>query len=34
VVRLFILATLFWGAVGMAMGAYIAAELVWPALNL
>jgi cytochrome c oxidase cbb3-type subunit 1 len=34
VVRLFILAALFWGAVGMAMGAYIAAELIWPALNL
>ena len=34
IVRMFVLATLFWGAVGMAMGALVAAQLVFPALNL
>jgi len=32
-VRLFALATVFWGVVGMAVGVLIAAQLVWPALN-
>ena len=34
VVRLFVIATIFWGAVGMAAGAFIAAQLIFPALNL
>ena len=34
VVRLFVIATLFWGVVGMGMGAFIAAQLIIPALNL
>ena len=34
VVRLFVIATLFWGVVGMAAGAFIAAQLIFPALNL
>ena len=33
VVRQFAIMTLFWGVVGMSIGAYIAAELIWPALN-
>ena len=34
VVRRFTLMTLFWGVLGMGMGAVIAAQLVWPELNL
>ena len=33
VVRQFTLATLIWGVIGMSMGAFIAAQLVWPQLN-
>ena len=33
VVRQFTLMTLVWGIVGMGMGVFIAAQLVWPALN-
>jgi cytochrome c oxidase cbb3-type subunit 1 len=33
VVRQFTVATILWGIVGMAVGAYIAAELAWPVLN-
>jgi cytochrome c oxidase cbb3-type subunit I len=33
VVRAFTLATIFWGIVGMGLGVFIAAELVWPGLN-
>lgn len=33
VVRQFTLMTLVWGIVGMSMGVFIAAQLVWPALN-
>lgn len=33
VVRAFTLATIFWGVVGMGLGVFIAAELVWPGLN-
>ena len=29
VVRQFTIATLIWGAIGMSMGAFIAAQLVW-----
>ncbi len=32
-VRLFTLAAVFWGVVGMAVGVLIAAQLAWPALN-
>ncbi len=32
-VRLFALASVFWGVVGMAVGVFIAAQLAWPALN-
>ena len=34
VIRRFTLMTLFWGVIGMGMGAVIAAQLVWPELNL
>src|SRR5688572_29472468 len=34
IVRLFVVATLFWGAVGLTAGAFIAAQLVFPSLNL
>ena len=34
VVRLFVLAGVFWAVVGMAMGVYIAFELAYPVLNL
>jgi cytochrome c oxidase cbb3-type subunit 1 len=34
VVRQFAIMTVVWGIVGMFVGVYIAAELVWPALNL
>ena len=34
VVRQFAVMTVVWGIVGMLVGVYIAAELVWPALNL
>ncbi|MFL9812584.1 cytochrome-c oxidase, cbb3-type subunit I [Stutzerimonas sp. VN223-3] len=34
VIRRFTLMTLFWGVVGMGMGTIIAAQLVWPELNL
>jgi cytochrome c oxidase cbb3-type subunit 1 len=33
VVKQFTIATILWGIVGMAVGAYIAAELAWPVLN-
>jgi cytochrome c oxidase cbb3-type subunit 1 len=33
VVRQFTIATIFWGVVGMLVGAVIAAQLAWPALN-
>ena len=33
VVRQFTIATLIWGVIGMSMGAFIAAQLVWPQLN-
>jgi cytochrome c oxidase cbb3-type subunit I len=33
VVRQFTIATIFWGVVGMLVGAIIAAQLAWPALN-
>jgi hypothetical protein len=33
VVRQFAIMTVVWGIVGMFVGVYIAAELVWPALN-
>ncbi|WP_286977860.1 cytochrome-c oxidase, cbb3-type subunit I [Pseudomonas sp.] len=33
VVRRFTLATLFWGIIGMFMGVFIAAQLVWPELS-
>ncbi|MGH8348731.1 MAG: cbb3-type cytochrome c oxidase subunit I, partial [Pseudomonas sp.] len=34
VVRQFVVATVFWGVVGMAMGVWIASQLVWPQMNL
>ncbi|WP_150304932.1 cytochrome-c oxidase, cbb3-type subunit I [Pseudomonas saliphila] len=34
VVRQFTIATLIWGVIGMAMGVFIAAQLVWPTLSL
>lgn len=34
VVRLFVVATMFWGVVGLLAGVFIAAQLVFPALNL
>ncbi|MBE7450019.1 MAG: cytochrome-c oxidase, cbb3-type subunit I [Kofleriaceae bacterium] len=34
IVRLFVTATLVWGAIGMVVGLYIAMQLVWPQLNL
>jgi cytochrome c oxidase cbb3-type subunit 1 len=33
VVRQFTIATILWGIVGMGVGAFIAAQLIWPALN-
>src|ERR1700760_3239462 len=33
VVRQFTVATIVWGIVGMLVGAFIAAQLAWPALN-
>ncbi|XLX41476.1 cytochrome-c oxidase, cbb3-type subunit I [Ectopseudomonas mendocina] len=33
IVRRFTLTTLFWGILGMGMGVFIAAQLVWPELN-
>ena len=33
IVRLFLLAAAVWGIVGMAIGVYAAAEMVWPSLN-
>ncbi len=33
VVRQFVIATILWGIVGMGVGAFIAAQLAWPALN-
>ena len=33
VVRQFILATLFWGLVGMSIGLFIALQMIWPHLN-
>ena len=33
VVRQFAIMTVIWGIVGMAVGVFIAAELVWPFLN-
>ncbi len=34
IVRKFTLATLFWGILGMGMGVFLAAQLVWPELSL
>ena len=34
VVRLFTIATMFWGVVGFAAGTFIAFQLAYPALNL
>ena len=34
VVRQFVVMTVVWGIVGMAMGVWIASQLVWPELNL
>ena len=34
IVRMFVVASLFWALVGMSMGVFIAAQMVWPALNL
>ena len=34
VVRQFAIMTVVWGIVGMALGVLIAAQLVWPSLNL
>lgn len=34
VVRQFTIATLIWGVLGMSMGVVLAAQLVWPELNL
>jgi cytochrome c oxidase cbb3-type subunit 1 len=34
VIRQFTVATVVWGILGMAVGVFIAAQLVWPALNL
>jgi cytochrome c oxidase cbb3-type subunit 1 len=34
VVRQFVIATIVWGVVGMAMGVWIASQLVWPEMNL
>ena len=34
IVRMFVVATLFWGVVGMGMGVFIAAQMVFPELNL
>jgi hypothetical protein len=34
VIRLFTIATLFWGVVAFAMGTFIAFQLAYPALNL
>ncbi|HUW37573.1 MAG TPA: hypothetical protein VMV91_09585, partial [Rhodocyclaceae bacterium] len=34
VVRQFTVMTVVWGIVGMLVGAYIAAELIWPQLNV
>jgi cytochrome c oxidase cbb3-type subunit 1 len=34
VVRQFVIATVIWGVVGMAMGVWIASQLVWPQMNL
>ena len=33
VVHQFVLATMFWGIVGMAVGVFIAAQLYWPTLG-
>ena len=33
VVRQFAIMTVIWGIVGMTVGVFIAAQLVWPALN-
>src|SRR3569832_2317967 len=34
VIRKFTVMTVVWGIVGMLVGAFIAAELIWPALSL
>lgn len=34
VVRLFLLAAAVWGVAGMSIGVFIAAQLIWPGLNL
>src|ERR1043165_1667804 len=34
VVRQFAIATVVWGIVGMAVGVFIAAQLIWPELNV
>jgi cytochrome c oxidase cbb3-type subunit 1 len=33
VIRLFLLAAVLWGVVGMTIGLFAAAQLAWPALN-
>jgi cytochrome c oxidase cbb3-type subunit I len=34
VVRQFAIMTVIWGVIGMGLGVFIAAQLVWPELNL
>ena len=34
VVRQFAIMTIVWGVVGMSLGVFIAAELIWPGLSL
>ena len=34
VVRQFTIMTIVWGIIGMLVGVFIAAELVWPQLNM
>ncbi|MCZ8405743.1 cbb3-type cytochrome c oxidase subunit I, partial [Achromobacter xylosoxidans] len=33
IVRQFALVTVFWGIVGMTVGVFLAAQLIWPQLN-
>ena len=33
IVRLFLLAAVVWGAIGMSVGVFAAAQLYWPSLN-
>ncbi len=34
IVRKFVIATILWGIVGMGVGVFLAAQMLWPALNL